>query len=567
MKIIQKRLLFAIIMAISCLAIMLVIRCTAKTEIRKKSIFDNESAFWQIYLDDLSLSELNDDGVPYAALQENGLDFINYWVQACNVIQGCYSFYYIKKDAEVLSSCEQIISCIQDTFYKYQKFPRPEYKAQELDYGWVSSMDAPSIMVASQMLYELTGEKTYHDFIMDLKEYVTESSQGGGYNLAIQNSVWPLEYAYEGSTDTNSLYVLNGSLVGYIGVKAVNQILGDHELQLYCQKVERTYCQKFSEFHYVNNSWTYYMKNPKTVIPIHYMIFEKKLFEGAYYLNNISQFLDEALYRENLLNQVLNVEFYQKEGAIEYYMLRACSPHYYQIDTYGTKLKIYDNTGKILFEDFAGISGASDREHFYKGAFLTGTIDLEDISELAYYEVYAVNNNREYLLFQDNINIQPTSEDDAGSLIESNISVKYDAIKGKEENQYYIQKSLSEKTEGDILFSFDSPLKSESVIGLEIENMSDSDITTGLILYDSTGKGTGRYYTPLTAGKNFILFDARGFAGSDSLTDIDSIYLRLYNNNLVSDNIEIQVGNRYLFNNNKEIIDYLKKSEYKINPQ
>lgn len=158
----------------------------------KNSIFDNEKEFWNVYIDKLSTEALNTDGIPYEGFQENGQDYVNYWVQACNVISRCFSYKYIEKDEESLNQAKETLLNMKNTFDRYGKFPRPEYKSQNLEYGWVSSMDAPTIMVASQMLYELTEDNIYADFVKNLQEYVVLTTEEGGIISQIKMGAYGL---------------------------------------------------------------------------------------------------------------------------------------------------------------------------------------------------------------------------------------------------------------------------------------------------------------------------------------------------------------------------------------
>ena len=67
---------------------------------------------------------------------------------------------------------------MMETFKMNGCFPRPAY--QQFEYGWVSSMDAPTIMFASELYYELTGEGKYREFCLSVLKYALESTDTGG---------------------------------------------------------------------------------------------------------------------------------------------------------------------------------------------------------------------------------------------------------------------------------------------------------------------------------------------------------------------------------------------------
>lgn len=359
------------------------------------------------------------------------------------------------------------------------------------------------------------------------------------------------------------MYVLNGSLVGYIGVKAISRVTDNEKLKIYCKTVEKTYENRCEQFHYDNDEWTYYMLNPKTVIPIHYMIFEKKLFESMYYLSGIQCFQDEANFRERLLKKVLKVEFYEEENVINYFISRACSPNFYQIDTYGTRIEFYDSNDMLLEENECLIKGETQREEFYEGAFIKGEL-VHDNAE--YYKLYAVYNTNSYLLFQENISME-NKKDSFREVEIENIETVYDASLESDGRSVLIKKDLSEKVEGDIIFELGTGFCWNGIFALEINNLSHEEINIGLKVYDSKGNGAIRYYTPLTEGKNLVVFDARGFAGADALQDIKSIWLRIYNNDSSQNELNIEMGNLWSISNVRALYNCITQSEYKINPQ
>ncbi len=117
-------------------------------------------------------------------------------------------------------------------------------------------MDAPTVMVASEMLYEVTNKEQYKVFVKSLSKYVTKSNMSGGYNLysdGIEEKtfVWPMEYINQETTYEDAQWVLNGSLVGYLGVQIIADLYQDEDLLLYLENVRDTYRNMFEEFQLV----------------------------------------------------------------------------------------------------------------------------------------------------------------------------------------------------------------------------------------------------------------------------------------------------------------------------
>ena len=68
-------------------------------------------------------------------------------------------------------------------------------------------------------------------------------------------------------------------------------------------------------------------------------------------------------------------------------------------------------------------------------------------------------------------------------------------------------------------------------------------------------------------GKNLVVFDVRGFVDSDKLKNINSIWLRIYDNNMESDSVDIALGDFKVFSNYESFYRYVMTTDYKINPQ
>lgn len=514
----------------------------------------------------LSPEGKNDEGVEYLALQENGIDYVNYWVQGCELIRLGLEVNVMEEGEEKIKKLEEAEEKLQnmmDTFQRNDKFPRPPYA--HYPYGWVSSMDAPTIMIGTQMLYELTGKEAYKDFIEKLGKYVLKDVPDGGFNLTLDDgNIWPLEYAEESMIqEEDNYFVLNGSMVGYIGCKAMGTLLEDKELLSYCKRIEKSYETRFPRYRYSNYNWTFYMLNPETVIPPHYMIFEMKLMDAAYMLTSNKMFLEEKEFRSMAFSEVLALHIAQKDKDTEYILNRACAPHPYLIDLYGTKIEFLDKNKHIISTDYMGISGnlADDTEQFYKGQFMEGVLPKGS----AFYRVYTYIGSEEYLLFEKEIEVV---NETSTMPYEIEPTIRFDGE--REGDVIRINADLNtEKEEAQIVFAFEEPeqMSIKNQYGMEVENLGSNALTIGLLLYDTEGNGAGRYYTPLKPGKNLILFHEIGFRGVNEVNEIAQIVLRIYTNTMEEQTAEVRMGNLYQFQDTGSLSNYIAVSDYKISPQ
>lgn len=117
------------------------------------------------------ICDLSSDGI----YSENGVDYANPWIMAANGI------HYVKNGDK--ATAEKILGRLMQSFYNYNCFPRDKYL--NFEQGWVSCMDAPTVAVLAQILYEKTGEKTYQKYVYDLIPYMMTESYRGGIVLAL----------------------------------------------------------------------------------------------------------------------------------------------------------------------------------------------------------------------------------------------------------------------------------------------------------------------------------------------------------------------------------------------
>lgn len=354
--------------------------------------------------------------------------------------------------------------------------------------------------------------------------------------------------------------------MGYLGVKLISLTEYDYELEKYLEKVEAAYESMQDRFIYDKYQWTYYMLNEPTVIPPHYMIFEEKLYYVCSKISDKEFWKDGYEFRYNSLKSVLGMEVYEKDGEIVGIVHRACAPHPYMIDIYGTKIEFLDKEGNIITEWSESISGNCEEniERFEKGEFLIGTIPLDSVR----YRMYTVQNNNEFLLFEERIEVKDFDR-------EENVSGKPNAtgdIKKRQEDYVYDTK-LSNESNGQLIYELkkDESLDINNYYGVKIANYYQSDFAVSIALYDSNGNACVRYLPKLKRGKNFLLFSEIGFSNINDLEDISKVIIRLYSQD---GNVEygntgrIEAGSLVKFDNKYSLYEYRhNNAEYKISPQ
>ena len=466
------------------------------------------------------------------SIQDNGLDYTNYWIQtviAITKMRYDYDYEYAKK----------IIDCEIDTFARYGYFPRPEY--QDFQYGWVSSMDAPVIAVASLWLYEETQEEKYLVFTKTLSDYILQDVRNHGFVGTAKGKRWLYEYAGVNTTEEAAEFVLNGSLLGTLATAIIAKKTDNDDLNNLVEEQIENYKLHSDLYLYRGNSWCYYELNEKRVNQPHYVIYEIRLLDALYEVTGDSWFEKQASIRREAL-----LSYYQ--GFVigeELFFLRAGAPHYYYIDVFDTVLQFEDKEGNILLTSTA--SGRSISDSIIRVKIPLGTDHINWISHTEYYDVYI-----------GTIRASEMTPETMASTIEFVAEASTD---GSIDNKTICIKPSTGKT--NLICRINTPMVYEfdDVFVLELENLSGRDYSMNIILYDSEDRTIERYLPQLNPGKNSIQFSLPGFVEGDAdLLNVKYFYLRIYASG--EEKIQIKVGNLYKFDNSGEYMQYLMNTEY-----
>lgn len=450
---------------------------------------------------------------------------------------------------------------LKERFEHYGKYPRRAYR--QFPAGWVSSMDAPVVMVASRMLYEVTGDEKWHDFVKELSQYVTKDISEEGFNFHLgEKEIWPLEYAQKNLTFNDAEFVLNGSLVGYLSIYMIAEVEKDDSLMKYLECVERAYEKMFPKYPYSNYTWTKYALHPPVICPVHYAFFEWELFGALSKLTGNPMFERELSYRTACLKNVLKPQFKNIDGEICFIIHRACPPHPYMIDCHPSKLVFYDGNDREVASYEENRNGHRDSmELFKEGEFLFGEVPSEAV-RYAYFR-----SDAGIEIFGGNIEAKDfVTGSDVTKICGYALRVENDA-QVLDNGDIHIANNLSEKLEGTLIYDLHSAeeLDDKYLYGIEIENLTDMELKDGLIIRDSNA-GATRYYTPLFPGKNLVVFNILGLRDLDRIKKINRIDLRLYTNENNVDGI-CRVGRILRFKDLFEFREYRMNSDYEIPPQ
>ncbi len=495
----------------------------------------------------------------YLGLQKNGEDYINFFTNTGIALE-----FLIKskttQNKEFLEKGLSIINNIEKTFDKHGCFPRPAY--HHFEYGWVSSMDAPLISLTSLVAFEITGQKKYYDFYIKLLPYLTKTCKQKGFLLQLsEDALYPLEYCDTNTNEKNAMYVLNGSLVGYLSLAMISNSYESKEIKSLLKKINNAYEIKLPEFTRHDKAWTFYMLNKPTQNEGHYHIFEMKLLNSIYKITNENLFKHEHDIRQNILKEIYDMKIMNENDSLKYFFLRSTAPHPYTIELYGTILKFYDKKDHLIHESKSLRSGFLKRSEFKNSAFMSGTIPKSAYS----YKLVSVKRDIETLLFEEKLNdyveIKPLVNPEF--ILSATGDAKYD------EKKLIIDSSLSDEVWASLMLTFDSilPINYLKYYYLELNNGLD-DIIMQLTLYDSEGKNLHRYIPKMIKEKNLILFSPLGFHSRESIKNISRLRLKIHTESKgYKNNNEININKFGVLNSEYDVIQHLNSSEYEINSE
>lgn len=494
------------------------------------------------------LSEANDNvSGTMLDMQENDLDYVNYWVQTSVAITAL-------RENGVVDGIREVLDSLMGTFQRNGCFPRPVYR--DFEYGWVSSMDAPAIAVLAQLMYEETGEDRYRDFVASLSEYMTKDVSEHGYIAQIHGQPWLFEYADTNTTAETGEFVLNGSLLGTLCTAMVARVTGNSELWALVEKQTELYEEMMPQYWYAEDAWCYYMLQPKTVDPPHYIIFEIRLFNALAEATGIDFYGQEAQRRIDLLKSNYRLNVFEQDGIKHYLFLRGGAPHYYYTDIYDTELVFLDAQDNILQCDRMG-------DRTIETSCMTGLYP-EETARVEWHIVPQVA----WSVDMGDLNIDFLSN--SQTQIPEPLSLTYTASADgyMEENRLQIHADRSEESRCNLTGTLVSTQTAtpNAVYALELDNRSDETFTANIVVYNTDGYGVDRYLPQLLPGKNLVVFSLPGFVdyGSGTLQNISAFNLRLYTSANTKDS-EITVGKFYQFENTFQLQRMIAGSDYAIN--
>lgn len=509
-------------------------------------------------------SDSNSFDDAFLHLQENGLDYTHYHVWAGRII------FDLVLNREFCSDIEDALNRLMDTYRRHGSFPRPEFGA--LEFGWTTSMDAPTIGVAMILAYEITGDEKYKDFLEDLIPFLLKEAKDGGYIIYADGKRWLLEYAWQNVTEEDAWFVLNGSMYGACATAYIAAYLENEELRDLVLEQLLLYEEKISLYKNNERNWYYYQLNPLVINQAIKPYIEDACFGSLIELMRLDFFnevvdeeffkwvaveLDDRRRTFGILKPIYAIE--AEDNMLDFTWLRHQAPHPYMIDLKNVDIEFYNEKDELIYRMDDVLSN-----NIYENGAYTGTVS----SEAKYVKYFTgASGIRRHQIGQGEIILLSQHETTLPSPLTFDFSAD-DDFTLSDEGYLILNSETSDALWGSVWANMTDTkkLSISQYYTIEIENFSDKAIFLGIMIYDSKGIGAFRSLPEILPGKNLQIFNIAGFMETNEiLDDMEKMQLRFYTNQEDLHDIKIMLSDIRCFENTISLHDYIIRTEYMIN--
>ncbi len=429
------------------------------------------------------------------------------------------------------------------------------YAYGKLGVGWWSGMEAmmfPMLLVAYS---QEENKKKYIDLANNMLDRMLLSPKDGGVMWREGGGCWLSEYAWEGMSQQDEYYVLNGNLLALQALKMSADALGRSDLNDSYNCVLAGTKARSNNFLNKDSQWPLYMLNPPTVNPVHYLIFEAIQFSSLYELTGESFYAEQLADRRRVFEQRYPVYSVGKGWGDQILFSMVGPPHPYILDTYPIKIICDSPLGEFKqFDHHNKKRDLSDR-FFVESKFKFS--DKTSCSVTAHY--YGSN----FLLYQTD-DFKKTSRLLNPEKIRYEVDASLDAYMADKQKVIVDPARVSSdeydylNTQGRINFRFDPLIFStDSFLGFELRPNKSLSVAISL---SNGSKSFFRYYPKLESNKkNIILLSKIGFDNGLDIDSVRSATIFIYTDK-ENEKIEVDIGDVLLFDNQSYLFNYFKNN-------
>lgn len=429
----------------------------------------------------------------------------------------------------------------------------------QLPAGWWSGMDSWSFPMLLVGLWQETGVARYKEIADRLISIASKDVSQGGVVWRTADGCWLSEYAWDGMTQDDEFYVLNGHLYALQAIRMIANATHDPGLDLLYQCGVRGTKARADQFR-IGTDWLRYMLTPSTINQTHYVIFETMQFDALSRLDPDPFFASEADIRRGFLKRYYPVHSRSTPSGTRISMSAIGAPHPYSVDTYALHLRCTDG---MRSEEFAIANPTDTATPIWQHAFLDAATALDP--EKAKCRVESQYVGMKHFLYEAPVARATGSESgpitidfSLGALLDAYVTGPRSATIDPERRATQDNEPLSYlDTQGRVVLTPGSVASWQADQFIGIEFNGDSALSTGVTV-QSNGAEFFRYYPKTLVGqKALILLSPVGFDGGNAITNLEKLTIFVYTDKQVAPASMASI--RLLkFENQVQLFEYFK---------
>lgn len=469
--------------------------------------------------------------------------------------QAYYSLYYGEKlnDSTLLNIGAEYLNYLKNYKFKIDTGEITTYAYgfdhREFEKGnWWSGMANSTIALGFYKGYQIFRDSTFLNEYKRVSKSLNLPTSQGGCLVSTNNSHWCLEYTSFKTNDENAYYVLNGFLYSLVAIKQLAIISNDDKLDDLFNSGKKAFIKMSERFYYKDNSWTYYMLNPKTIESTHYAIYDIMLFSSLYKIDKDNCWKNEIERRSRI---ILNHFPIDKISDSSLFFSVLGPPHPYWIDTY--PVSIVFNFGKS-YKDTVEIKNTkeftipTDVRVFHSIRFS----NLDSLESVDYYVNYSGSSFYIGSVSGDSFidKIVDTSN------LELNSFKEYSNVERSEEGGFIAKNDSADLNAHTVHLNLENKdFTKYKYFGFKV-NLNFRPRSVRILLIDKNGNSAERYYPTLKYDTtNLILLHHAGFKRVEKidLSNLNEIRLMLYTSKHVSESRLFKTSRLYAFPTNYSV--------------
>ncbi len=447
-------------------------------------------------------------------------------------------------DAEALKRAKRALDFMVEEYQPADRNPQGFRWFYGFDYDggikapWWSGMDGffgPMTLYAG---WQATGDDHFKEIALRSAKRMLKDPTQGGVLWRNGDACWISEYSWNGMSQAQEFYVLNGHLWGLQALYMLGEASQDEELKEAYQCAKKGTIERLDKYYNATGTWTWYQLSRKVINPTHYNIIEQAQFNAMAKITGDEAYAEPAKRRGEIFKRAYPLSLVPVGEGFEIQFSMMGTPNSYWTDTYPVTVRCQVE-GKTIEAQNASV--------YDKSVPLSQRLVLRmPVPSVPSSCTVSIHSNVEVKLYEQDKFDEVVSRRDK-------IPLKASADLRAQETSSPATFSLEPGGEpslwSKIMGKVTSAPQGESRISIDVDrNLGPSDtlaliihpdekIQLGTIFVDDGDRTAFRYYPNLEAGiDNIVVLSALGFDRGDLLSEkIKQLTFRFYTRSTTND--------------------------------